>query len=170
MSSSYIVRLTATLRNEDGAWFQRRWNNAKICPPLVQVEINDLIGSGLPPSGPLASTYHIKETWVNALYRNPGRCWLQDDEKELSIMCTEKQYNGHYFNKLFSCWGGSVAKACMCQRCHTVVSDRRQLRQMQLAPVETEPLLKLEGKFWVLIRKHPARGFPTPGTPDFQPF
>lgn len=33
----------------------------------------------------------------------------------------------------------------MCQCCHTVVSDKRQLRQMQLALVETELLLKLEG-------------------------
>lgn len=145
MSSSYTVRLTVTWSNEGGAWFQRHWYDTK-----MQVEINDLIGSGSPPPAPLASTYHIKETWDNALYRSPGQHWLWDDEKELTIFhlsayALNAQYNIHYFNKPFSCWGGRVAKACMCHRCHTTVSDRQQLRQMQPAPVETEPLLKLEG-------------------------
>lgn len=143
MSSSW----SETLRNEDGAWFQRCWSNAKNYPALVQVEIDGLIGSGLPPAAPLASTYQIKDTWVNPSYRNRGRCWLWDDERtehlSFNYVCTEKRYNGHYFNKLFSCWGGRTAKACVCQHCHTGVSGRRQLRQMQL--VETEPLLKLEG-------------------------
>lgn len=140
----------------------------------MQVKINDLIGSGSPPPAPLASTYHIKETWDNALYRNPGQCWLWDDEKELSIFhlstrAVNAQCNMHYFNERFFCWEGRVAKACMCHHCHTIVSDRQQLRQMQPAPVETEALLKLEGGI-LLISKHPAGGFLTPGTPHFQPF
>lgn len=150
------VWLPATLsgwqqhRNEDGAWFQRRWNNAKICPSLVQVEINDLIGSRVPPPALLASTYHIKETWVKGIVQELWLVltlgwWERTEHLSFNYTCTEKQYNGHYFNKLFSRWGVRVAKACMCQCCHTVVSDRQQLRQMQLVPVETELLLKLEG-------------------------
>lgn len=45
----------------------------------------DLIVSGLSPSVPFGNTYHLKETWVNVLYRKPGWCWLWYDGKELSI-------------------------------------------------------------------------------------
>lgn len=86
------VRVPATLLGWQQHWDMRMVSDfrdagimPKSAPPLVWVDINYIIVSVLPLPAPLVSTYHLKATWVNALYRISGWCWLWDDEKESNI-------------------------------------------------------------------------------------
>lgn len=82
------------------------------------------------------------------LRRNPGQCWLCDNEKELSIFhlttCALRNTVMGIISRSLS-HAEKVAKTCTSQRYHTVVSNSQQLRQMWVASLETGALLKLEG-------------------------
>lgn len=82
------------------------------------------------------------------LHRNPGHCWLRDNEKELSIFHLTTHALRDTVMGIISrslSHAEEVAKTRMSQHYHTVVSNSQQLRQMWVALLEMGALLKLEG-------------------------
>lgn len=132
-SSSYIARLTATLRPREGAWFQSCWDNARICPSIGVSGYKGLDWFCLTPTCPsceqLPPEQNMSECFVQDLWLRLALGW-QERTKLLafSYLCTEKQHNGDHLSKLFWCWEDRTPKARVCQQCRSVVCDMWQLR------------------------------------------
>lgn len=98
-SSSYIARLTATLRTREGAWFQSCWDNARICPSIGVSGYKGLDWFCLTPTCPsceqLPPEQNMSECFVQDLWLRLALGW-QERTKLLafSYLCTEKSIMG----------------------------------------------------------------------------